>query len=280
MASAARASAPVDGAFDHDAAERMFFARQTIQNACGTQALLSVLLNADVDIGPHLREFKEFTAPLPPDVRPPAHTVPFVRMDRESRELTGCQIRGECLSNSELIRAVHNSFARASPFADETEKRAATDDDDLYHFIAYAPVDGTLYELDGLREAPISHGPCAGWRELPEKVVPVIERRIGRHPAGEIRFNLLAMIKDPRERASEIGDGETVAAEERKRLGWRVENTLRRHNFVPFVAELMKGVVRAKKAEGEESYKSWIEEAKGRTKERIEKGKKGKGTVD
>lgn len=49
----------------------MFFAAQTIQNACGTQALLSVLLNKDgeVDIGPSLREFKEFSGEFPPDVR-------------------------------------------------------------------------------------------------------------------------------------------------------------------------------------------------------------------
>jgi ubiquitin carboxyl-terminal hydrolase L5 len=59
-----------DGTFDHDAADSIFFAKQTIQNACGTQALLSLLLNAeDVDVGPHLRDFREFTTPLPPDVR-------------------------------------------------------------------------------------------------------------------------------------------------------------------------------------------------------------------
>ena len=53
----------------------MWFAAQTIQNACGTQALLSVLLNKDgsledgnVDIGPNLREFKEFTSGFPADV--------------------------------------------------------------------------------------------------------------------------------------------------------------------------------------------------------------------
>src|SRR5438045_8251747 len=31
---------PRDGTFDEDAAQRLFFATQTIQNACGTQALL------------------------------------------------------------------------------------------------------------------------------------------------------------------------------------------------------------------------------------------------
>lgn len=62
--------APRDGSFDYEAAENMFFAAQTIQNACGTQALLSVLLNKedDVNIGPQLREFKEFTNAFPSEV--------------------------------------------------------------------------------------------------------------------------------------------------------------------------------------------------------------------
>ena len=61
---------PPDGTFDHDAAENIFFAAQTIQNACGTQALLSVLLNQDdkVTIGSHLQEFKEFTSAFPSEV--------------------------------------------------------------------------------------------------------------------------------------------------------------------------------------------------------------------
>ena len=59
-----------DGAFDESAVDNIFFAAQTIQNACGTQALLSVLLNKDgeIDIGPQLREFKEFTGAFPAEV--------------------------------------------------------------------------------------------------------------------------------------------------------------------------------------------------------------------
>ena len=61
---------PKDGTFDYGAAENLFFAAQTIQNACGTQALLSVLLNKDgeIDIGHQLRDFKEFTGAFPSEV--------------------------------------------------------------------------------------------------------------------------------------------------------------------------------------------------------------------
>ncbi len=64
---------PLDGTFDPSAAESLFFASQTIQNACGTQALLSVLLNKDdeVNIGPDLKDFKDFTTAFPSQVTPP-----------------------------------------------------------------------------------------------------------------------------------------------------------------------------------------------------------------
>ena len=66
-----------DGTLDHPAAENLFFASQTIQNACGTQALLSVLLNHDnaaegndgIEIGAPLREFKGFVEGFPAEVR-------------------------------------------------------------------------------------------------------------------------------------------------------------------------------------------------------------------
>ena len=202
-------------------------------------------------MGAPLREFKDFTAGFP------------------------AEFRGEALSNSELIRDVHNSFAKSSPFVDETQ-RVATDDDDVYHFIAYTPINGVLYELDGLQPAPIAHGSCT-FEEFPEKVIPVLQRRIGRYPATEIRFNLLAMVRDLRIGAREIGDGEMVAREEAKRREWIVENALRRHNFVGFAGEVLRGVIGEKLRGGEGVYEVWVEEAKGKTRRRAEEQKKKGG---
>lgn len=246
---------PNDGEYDHSAAENLFFAAQTIQNACGTQALLSVLLNkeGEIEIGQQLKDFKEFTSGFP------------------------AEFRGEALSNSELIRDVHNSFAKSSPFVDETQ-RMATDDDDVYHFIAYTPINGVLYELDGLQPAPIAHGPCE-FSEFPEKVIPVLQRRIERYPATEIRFNLLAMVRDLRIEAAEYGDQDMLMAEERKRNEWQFENALRRHNFIGFTGEILKGVVREKKKDGK--VDEWIEGAKAATRKRMEDAqKKGGGGED
>ena len=87
---------------------------------------------------------------------------------------------------------------------------------------------------------------------------------------SEIRFNLLAMVRDLRIRALEIGDQEMLHQEEQKRNAWRWENALRRHNFIGFIGEVLKGVTASKLRQGNVAYHKWVEEAKAKTKTRIE----------
>jgi ubiquitin carboxyl-terminal hydrolase L5 len=255
-------SAPQDGTYDPGAVEEegLFFAAQTIQNACGTQAILSVVLNnndqsadsipsgglgatqARIEIGPSLQEFKDFTTGF------------------------DAGLRGESLSNSEMIRTVHNSFAKSSPFVDESARDPNAGSEDVFHFIGYTCHNGKLYELDGLQPSPISHGDCMP-DEFPDKIIPVLQRRIERYPAGEIHFNLMALCQDLRVKAHEFQDPDMLAREERKRAQWDFENALRRHNFVGFTAEVLKGVVRMKVKDG--TYDAWIEEAKKTTEKRM-----------
>ncbi|OOF95294.1 hypothetical protein ASPCADRAFT_147455 [Aspergillus carbonarius ITEM 5010] len=248
-------SSPPSGTYDTNPPPTLFFANQTIQNACGTQAILSVILNNDttsptntthpIPLGPALTTFKDFTTGFPPD------------------------LLGEALSNSEPIRTAHNAFARSSPFADETIRQNQDEEGgDVYHFIAYTPVAGKLYELDGLQPHPISHGECST-DEFPEKVIEVLRERIGRYPEGETRFNLMAVVRDLRVGAREIGDVEALEREERKRRAWAWENTLRRSNFVGFIGEVLKGVVGMKERGGGEKFEEWVEKAKGETRKNL-----------
>lgn len=284
---------PQDGHYDEvsgsissmdDPSLSVFFAHQVIQNACATQAVLSLLMNLkisksssssegtvegnsifeNISLGPELTNFKEFVDTFDPE------------------------LRGEAISNSDTIRAVHNSFSRPSSYIDDEKPQDDSnrdeENDGLYHFISYLPINGKLYELDGLHPYPIIHTEFAsssGKTEpiectldnFPELLSQVLSRRIARAPDGDLRFNLLGLTQDKRILYQELGDVEGLQREQEKREMWRHENLLRRANYTPLITQLIRGII-SKKQYTEESWaKDVIENAQKKSYERSMKAR-------
>ena len=68
-------------------------------------------------------------------------------------------LRGDCIGNNDTIRKTHNSFTMPDPFVSEEKRARDDDDDDVFHFVSFVPIEGKLYELDGLKQAPVLIGP-------------------------------------------------------------------------------------------------------------------------
>jgi len=218
--------------------DNIFFAKQVINNACATQAILSALMNISdpaVNLGPTLQELKEFCSSF------------------------DAGMKGLTLSNSDQIRTVHNSFARQTLF--EFDAKAATKDDDVFHFVTYVPIQGRLYEIDGLKAGPVDHGGIPEGGDWVNTVRPIIEARMQKYTQGEIHFNLMGVIQDrkikynqklkelstgglnPEQQAMEAARIEMLLAEEEtKRSKWRSENIRRRHNYLPLIMELLRSL--------------------------------------
>lgn len=247
--------------------DNVFFAQQVVQNACATQAIINLLCNLppmeDVKLGSIIEEFKSFTSS-------------FDAMNR-----------GLCLGNYEAIRNVHNSFARQTCFEVDIK---GPEKEENYHFITYVPVNNRIYELDGLRQGPIDLGAVKPEEDWLDTVRPFINKRIQKYSEGEIHFNLMAVVTDRKvicqkrlteltqsgmdtdKNADEIAKLQAIiAAEEEKEKGYKIENKRRRHNYVPFIVELLK--LLAKENKLVPLVQRAQEKANNKTKEREEKVK-------
>jgi len=195
----------------HDV-DGLFFARQVITNACATQAILSILLNSPtLELGDTLDNFKGFACALDPESA------------------------GEAINSLDDVRRAHNSFNRPEPFIPE-EKQVATKDDDVFHFIAYIPFRGKIYELDGLKPGPICLAEQAG-KDWLATVRPHIEQRMQKYAGSEIRFNLLAVTRDRRASLQEHVEGRATRASILEDALSSAENVEAAPGFVPVELE-------------------------------------------
>ena len=144
---------------------------KVINNACATQAILSVLLNKskEIELGSTLTNFLSFSSALDP-------------------ETTGLQ-----LGNLESIRSAHNSFHRAEPI--QIERAQDDDEGEAFHFVSYVAVNGFLYEMDGLQKGPrlIDSVDDGEWFQ---KARGVLQQRMASYQSKELRFTLLAVCGD------------------------------------------------------------------------------------
>lgn len=245
----AKRNEPIDGVYDEDFHDNgVFFANQTIQNACATQAVLNSLLNKTdaINIGNELSNLHSFVREFDPEMA------------------------GETLSNSEEIRKVHNSFS-APKFIDKDDSippdPSDDKDDGLFHFITYVNVNDVIYELDGLKQYPIVHEPLDSGDQFYDKLPEILQRRIAKYH-GEIRFSLLAITNNKINQYRELGDSEALQRELQKRETWQRENILRRHDFPKLIVALLKNI---SKDMDDAQWNHLLQQARGKTMQRYKR---------
>ncbi|KAL0237300.1 hypothetical protein PCE1_000697 [Barthelona sp. PCE] len=214
-----------------------FFAKQVATNSCATQALLSVLMNlpATVDLPPLLKRFKDFAMPLT------------------------AEGRGLAIQNSTELFDIHCSMARP-PMMTMEQDTTTESNEESFHFVAFVPIDGKLYELDGLKLGPVCLGDIVPENEESEEdcflrvVAEEMTDRIRETMSSTLSFSMMAVCKDillslkeKLDVAKDANDEAVIAElefdineEEMRREQWSNENIRRKHNYIPFLIQLLK----------------------------------------
>ncbi|KAJ3395146.1 Ubiquitin carboxyl-terminal hydrolase isozyme L3 [Entophlyctis sp. JEL0112] len=133
------------------------FIKQTIPNACGTIALLHALLNNQgvfsfAPASPIARLRDAFVG------RSPAERAAVLETDQQLAQLhADSSVQGQTAAPSD-----------------------PQDDVDL-HFVAFVDVAGTVWELDGRKDAPVCHGPSGGENDDGTEFLRVAVKAINDH---------------------------------------------------------------------------------------------------
>ncbi|XP_034230506.1 ubiquitin carboxyl-terminal hydrolase calypso [Thrips palmi] len=166
---------------DDEVVNSIFFAQQMVPNSCATHALISVLLNCpNIHLGGTLTRLKQHTVGMCPENK------------------------GWAIGNTPELASAHNSHAM--PQAKRRRDKSigvptGRSTGDAFHFVSYVPINGKLFELDGLKPYPMDHGPWSETEDWTEKFRKVITDRLGMSSGEQyhdIRFNLMAVVPDRR----------------------------------------------------------------------------------
>lgn len=150
-------------------------------NSCATHALLSVLLNCpNIHLGTTLSRLKMHTSGMCPENK------------------------GWAIGNTPELACAHNSHAMPQAKRRQDKNTGVTTGrftGEAFHFVSYMPINGRLFELDGLKPYPMDHGPWKENEEWTEQFRRVITDRLGistGEQLQDIRFNLMAVVPDRR----------------------------------------------------------------------------------
>ncbi|KAJ6798920.1 ubiquitin carboxyl-terminal hydrolase 3-like [Iris pallida] len=153
------------GTSKQDHSKKVYYLKQTVANACGTIGLLHAIGNATSEIdlieGSYLDRFFKSTVNMNPFER-----AAFLEEDREMED-------------------AHSIAASAG----DTEASSNVNE----HYVCFTCIDGQLYQLDGRKNQPISHGPSSR-NSLLQDAAEVIKAFIQNNP-GSINFNVMALSK-------------------------------------------------------------------------------------
>ncbi|KAG5926135.1 hypothetical protein E4U42_003599 [Claviceps africana] len=160
----------------------------------------------DIELGPQLADFKDATKDL------------------------DTSLRGHRISCNKFIRSIHNSFTRrmdhlnadlclendyddarseadrknaATKVRRRSNKKKRASLEYGYHFIAYVPCDGLVWELDGLRSKPHEIG-ATDENDWITVAKPQIEARMLQYEGSQLSFNLLAVCRNSASHLSKV----------------------------------------------------------------------------
>lgn len=188
---------------DENIINEMFFAKQMISNSCATHALISILLNCDYNelkLGPILTGLKENTKIMNPEDKGYAIGSLLELSQAHNSHASFSSLFNRITSTSHLNAGMSYTIS-----GNQRTNLQQQNKHEAYHFVSYVPINNRLYELDGLKNYPIDHGPLGSNENWTEKFRSVIKKRLLINKTGDdstlsndIRYSLMAVVPDKR----------------------------------------------------------------------------------
>lgn len=154
---------------------QMFFI-QMVPNSCATHALVSVLLNCpNLGLGQTLNRLKQHSSGMSPENKVSYRSLNNLVINSgkiyvEAWMMVATSLtpnfvsrQGWAIGNTPELARAHNSHATSQAAKPKNENKAPMISTgrftgEAFHFVSYVPINGRLFELDGLKPYPIDHG--------------------------------------------------------------------------------------------------------------------------